>query len=312
MAVESRLCIVTDRNVVIETPVCVWEAGRELGEGGWWSEAEQALYWVDIKNPAILRLDPSTGERAIWPLSEMIGCCAPLAGGGMVAGMASGLYRLKLGPPGTEPSRSLVHCPKHHATSDRFNDGKAHPDGSFWAGSMDDDERATRGFYYRLAPSGDVTVVAGPYKVCNGPAFSPDGRFAYLADSAAQIVHRVDLAAQIAAPEPFLRFNEGDGHPDGCTTDAAGRLWIAFWDGARVACFDPVTGAQVAEIAIPTARPTSVSFGGPDLTTLYITTARAPADNSPHQDLGGSLYAAEVQGACGWPVPQYKPLEELS
>ncbi|MGJ0237291.1 SMP-30/gluconolactonase/LRE family protein [Novosphingobium fluoreni] len=311
LARKIEVWMATDRPLAAVAPVCVWKAGRELGEGSWWSAAEQGLYWIDIKNPAILRLIPSTGEQAIWSLSEMIGCCAPLAGGGLIAGMASGFYRLDLGLPGSEPSRSLVHCPQHHIGSDRFNDGKVHPDGSFWAGSMDDEECATRGFYYRLAPSGEVTIIAGPYKVCNGPAFSPDGRFAYLADSAAQIVHRLDLAAGIAAPEPFLRFTEGEGHPDGCTTDADGRLWIAFWDGARVACFDPETGAQVIEISMPTPRPTSVSFGGPDLTTLYITTARAPAD-SVHQDGGGSLYAAEIEGARGWPVPQYRPIKELS
>lgn len=287
-------------------PVCVWDAARELGEGGWWSVEEQALYWVDIKDPAILRLIPATGERAIWPVSEMIGCCAPVVGGGMIAGMASGLYLLELGQPGTEPVRSLVHRPEHHRPADRFNDGKAHPDGSFWAGSMDDDERLVRGFYYRLGSSGAASTIAGPYKVCNGPAFSPDGRYAYLSDSATQLIHRLDLTRDTNTPETILRFGEGEGYPDGCTTDAAGRLWVAFWDGARVGCYDPETRALLTEIAMPTPRPTSVSFGGPDLSTLYITTARAPAD-SLHPDPGGSLYAVEP-GAIGWAVPHYKPV----
>lgn len=297
------------RSIAVGPPVCIWAASRNLGEGAWWSSNEQALYWVDVKDPAILRLTPSTGDKTVWPVPEMIGCCAPMVDGYMIAGMASGLYRLKLGPPGVEPSLTLLHRPCAHGASDRFNDGKVHPDGSFWAGSMDNAESATRGFFYRLAASGSVTIVAGPYKVCNGPAFSLDGRFAYLSDSAAQIVHRIDLSAADPKPQPFLRFAAGEGYPDGCTTDTEGRLWIAFWDGARVACFDPTSGVQLTEIAMPTSRPTSVSFGGPDLATLYITTARAPAC-STYPDPGGSLYAVDIRGANGWPTVAYH-LKEL-
>lgn len=291
---------------VASGPRCVWDAGRVLGESVFWSVAERAVYWVDIKEPALLRLDPKNGDQAIWPLPEMIGCCAPIAGGGLIAGLASGLHRLDCGPPGQSPVMQMLARPDGHGPLDRFNDGKAHPDGSFWAGTMDDAEREVRGHYVRLAPDGALTRIAGPYRVCNGPAFSADGRFAYLSDSAAQIVHRIDLSVAEAGPEPFLRFGDGDGYPDGLTTDSAGRLWIAFWDGARVACHDPETGDCLLSIAMPVDRPTSCAFGDDDLTTLYVSSARNP-EGSVAPMAGGALFAVEIDGANGWPAPAYRP-----
>lgn len=287
----------------IVSPRRVGAVNRVLGEGGWWSVDEQKLYWVDIKDPAILRLDPETGTQDIWPMPEAIGCCAPVRGGGLVAGLASGFHRVTLGEPGTAPVIELLARPDGHAGRDRFNDGKCHPDGSFWAGTMDDDEQRVSGHYYRLGTDGTCTCIAGPYLVCNGPAFSPDGRYAYLSDSAPGIVHRLDLGDASPAPEPFLRFEDADGHPDGLTTDAAGNLWIAFWDGAQVACFSP-QGERLLTIPMPIARPTSCAFGGPDLATLYVTSARTP-DGSASPDPGGDLYAIATGGAQGWPAPAY-------
>ena len=285
---------------LLAPPRRVWAAGRTLGEGAWWSVEESALYWVDIKNPAILRLVISTGERTVWPMVETIGCCAPLATGGLMAAMASGIYRLQLGMPGEMPARELLYRPTAHGPRDRFNDGKVHPDGSFWSGTMDDAELEVRGYFHRLGPEGSAQVVAGPFVVCNGPAFSPDGAVVYLVDSAGRTVLRQQRGDQDV--QLFLRFGEDDGYPDGCTTDRDGRLWVAFWDGACVACFDPDSGARLLTIPMPVARPTSCAFGGPDLATLFVTCAINPA-GVDCVDPGGDLYAIELEGACGWRAP---------
>lgn len=297
----------TESQIISSVPRCVWRAGRRLGEGGWWSPEEQAFYWLDIKDPAILRLDPVSECTTIWPMPEMIGCFAPVKGGGLICAFASGVYHVELGLPGEIPDRKLLFRPDAYGAGDRFNDGKVHPDGSFWVGTMDDAEEAVRGYYYCLSTSGIAKKFAGPYKVCNGPAFSPDGRYVYLSDSAARIVHRIDLQAHDPVPKPFLRFGEDAGYPDGCTTDVEGRLWVAFWDGGRVACFDADSGLTLAEIPMPIARPTSVSFGGANLSTIYITTARADA-GSHFAHPGGDLYAVDVTGARGWPVTAYRPV----
>ena len=292
---------------IAATARCVWDAGRVLGESVFWCSDEQAVYWVDVKQPAILRFDPACGERSEWPVPEMIGCLAPIAGGGMIAGMASGIYRILLGEAGSLPTMQLMGRPAGHTNCDRFNDGKAHPDGSFWAGTMDDAERATRGQYVRMSPEGTLTHIASPYKVCNGPAFSPDGRIAWLSDSAAGIVHRLDLSVRGARPKPFLRFGAADGSPDGLTTDRDGRVWIAFWDGSRVACYDPDSGDCLLEIPMPVDRPTSCAFGGRDLSTLYVSSARN-SEGSISPQAGGALFEIRLTGAVGWPMPAYRSL----
>lgn len=285
---------------------CVWPAHRLLGEGAWWSATEQAVYWVDIKRPAILRYVPETTEKAIWNCPEPIGSCAPRSQGGLVLAMKSGIYTCSLGEPGTPVVRQFLVAPAELGPGDRFNDGKCHPDGTFWAGTMDDDEKATRGWFYRFDGGKLPQVVTGPYLVCNGPAFSADGRIAYFADSARRLIFRADVSVANFGIERFVDFGASDGFPDGMTTDIQGRLWVAMWDGGKVLCLS-TRGERLMEIKLPAIRPTSCAFGGKYLRTLYITSASIglPA-GAAENSCDGSLFAVEIEGAQGWPTAAFR------
>ena len=285
---------------------CVWPAGRLLGEGPWWSPKEQSVYWVDIKRPAILRFRPEDGRGDVWPMPEPIGCCAPRARGGLVAAMRSGFYAIELGAPGSVKSIAPLAIPDGHGAGDRFNDGKCHPDGSFWAGSMDDAEREPRGWFFRLMPTGTLERIAGPYMVCNGPAFSPDGTLAYFTDSARRMIYRRDLSKDNGTVEEFLRFGVADGAPDGMTTDTDGRLWIAMWDSAKVLCID-AAGERIASIALPVSRPTSCCFGGKNFDILFVASASIDLTKNERdaQPLAGGLFAVALHGANGWGTPAF-------
>lgn len=286
---------------------CVWPAQRLLGEGPWWSETEQSLYWVDIKRPAILRYRPSDSAKDEWRSPEPIGCFAPRDAGDFIGGFKSGIYTFSLSGEGLLIERRVIATPEKHLGDDRFNDGKCSEDGSFWAGTMDDAERNSRGYFYKLDEAGQLTTISGPHMVCNGPAFSPNGRFVYLTDSALRTIFRCDLSTPGSEPVAFIVFGEADGYPDGMTTDQDGRLWIASWDGAKVICFT-AEGERVMEIGLPVSRVTSCAFGGLKLDTLYITSASVGLneDELRRQPLAGGLFAVRLAGAIGSPAHPYR------
>ena len=180
--------------------------------------------------------------------------------------------------------------PEVDRPGNRFNDGKRAPDGSFWAGTMDDAEKDEHaGCWYRLDPEdGVVTQLDCGYHVTNGPAFSPDGKRVYLTDSARQIIYVADLlgnGTRMANKRVWKTFKPEDGYPDGMTFDDQGRLWVAFWDGHAVKGFAE-DGYIVADIPVPVARPTAPAF---DATrrVLYVTSA---ALGQSCDGLAGGLY----------------------
>jgi xylono-1,5-lactonase len=271
----------------------------QLGEGPVWVAREEALYWVDIEAPAVWRW--RNGEVSEWTPPYRISALAPRRSRGFVAATEHGFALVDPEHGVYEPTLN----PEAHIPGNRFNDGKLAPDGSFWAGTMDDAEQDATGALYRLA-HGKCTRIDRGYRIPNGPAFSPDGRAFYHSDSALRTVYRFQLAGDaVGAREIFLRFDEGDGYPDGMTTDSAGCLWIAFWDGHCVRRFSP-GGEPLERIDLPVRRPTSCTFGGSGLDRLFVTSARIglSTDQIAAQPLAGALFAVNL-GVCGVPQPLF-------
>ncbi|WP_310467916.1 SMP-30/gluconolactonase/LRE family protein [Sphingomonas sp.] len=280
---------------------CVADVAAVLGEGPVWVKREAALYWVDIKGRKIFRLD-AVGAVTAWDTPLRVGSIAPRAGGGFIAGTDHGFATFD-----AETGRlDLLFDPEPERPDNRFNDGKVDRAGRFWAGTMDDTERAASGALYRLDATDAATRVDDGYRVTNGPAFSPDGGQMYHNDSARQVTFAFDLApdGSVSNRREFARFGEGDGYPDGMTVDAEGCLWIAFWDGWCVRRFSPA-GELLATLKVPAQRPTSCAFGGPALDRLYISSARIGLDaaaliDQPH---AGGLFLADpgVRGLADLP-----------
>lgn len=272
------------------TPDCVADVRAVLGEGPVWVAAEQALYWLDVKGRAIFRMDDDGVERFETPMR--VGSIAPRRAGGFVAGTEHGLALVDR----AIESFDIFCDPEPERPGNRFNDGKVDRQGRFWAGTMDDAEREASGALYRIDADREWTRMDDGYRVTNGPAFSPDGRTLYHSDSALQTIYRFDLdeAGRIGPRSVFARFGEGDGHPDGMTTDAEGCVWIAFWDGWCVRRLSP-KGECIQEIAMPVQRPTSCAFGGPALDRLYVTSARIDLDEKSlaMQPYAGGLFVLE-------------------
>lgn len=266
---------------------CLVPGDAMLGEGPVWDVRENALYWVDIKGPTVFRWTAANGATDRWTPPYQIASLAPVASGGFIAGTRRGFA---WADPATNRYDVTVN-PEGDRPGNRFNDGKVDRHGRFWAGTMDDAERASSGALYRLDIDLTATRVDDGYRVTNGPAFDRAGLVMYHTDSARQTIFAFDLQSDgsVQNRRVFAQFASGQGYPDGMTVDTDDCLWVAFWDGGCVRRFAP-DGRQIDEIALPVPRVTSCTFGGEDLTTLFVTTARIGLDPQTHP-LAGSLFS---------------------
>ena len=283
------------------TPECVWDAGAELGEGALWSPRTQSLWWVDILGRRLHRLRAADRARRTWAFDEEISAVAERADGhGLVVTLRHSFADFDPETPGARPVPR--QRPPEEPPGNRFNDGKCDARGRFWGGSMDFACAAPTGALYRFDPDGRCTRHVDGYAVTNGPTWSADGRTLYVNDTVRGEVHAYDFdmaEGRLSNRRVWLKLPPGDGVPDGMITDADGNLWIAHWGGACVSCHDPVTARELRRIALPTRNITSCAFGGPDLRTLFITSASSglSAAERAAEPLAGALFAVDMDVA---------------
>jgi len=259
-----------------------------LGESPLWHPHEQALYWCDIPGRRLNRYDPAAQQHRDWTFDTDVACCAPHAGGGLVLALRDGLWRFD--PIGNTRTK-LADAP-YDTHVERFNDGKADTGGRLWVGTIYEPRDTPSAALYRWADA-KLDRVAADITVSNGLAWSPDSATMYWADTKAHTVYTCDFDATHGVPSNrrvFMRFATREpntpldrygGRPDGATVDAEGCYWIAMFEGARVLRLSP-RGELLRTIHLPVRCPTMPCFGGPDLRTLYITTAR---ENRPADEL---------------------------
>jgi sugar lactone lactonase YvrE len=291
-------------------PRCIWPLEAELGEGPLWDARTGRLRFVDIKGRRVLSCDRDGGTRRETGFDRQPGCLGLTADPErLLCAFDDGFHFIREG----EAARDFIADPEPNRPGNRFNDGKVGPDGAFWAGSMDDEESKHTGSFYRLAPGGGFRAVDSGYHITNGPAFAADGATIYLTDTPRKTIYAADLTPDggIANRRVHVTVGEDDGYPDGMTVDAEGGLWVAFWGGWGVARFD-ASGRRGEEIRLPVAQTTSVAFGGPELATLYITSARKglTPEALAGQPLAGGLFSVDA-GRRGRPEPLFTGGEEL-
>lgn len=271
-------------------PRLVWPVGALLGEGPVWCADEAALRFVDIKGGKLHRFDPATGAQETREVGGLPSFIVPCAEGGYIVGSGNELRRFDGEALGE--TVATVDMPAHNRTNDATVDGR----GRLWFGTMDDYEQAPSGCVWCL-DRGALHRVGGQAVVTNGPAISNDGRFLYHVDSGGRTIWRFRLGEtpKLECGEVFLRLGEDEGHPDGVVVDSEDCLWVALWDGWAVRRYGP-DGTRLAHVPMPCARPTKIAFGGPDLTTAFVTTASVGlGETALHaQPLAGGLFAFDA------------------
>jgi sugar lactone lactonase YvrE len=291
--------------VAMADVTCVLDARAELGECPVWSAEEQALYWVDIRAPALHRLDPDTGETRSWPMPSRIGSFGLRERGGAVVALEDGFSLLDLDTGELE----FVAGPER-VPGTRFNDGKVSPDGRFFAGTMDE-ERLSRPIaaLYRLDPDLRMHRVVDDLIVSNGLAWSPDGATMFHSDSKGPVVWAYDYdlsTGDVSGRRVVARPTEEVGRPDGAATDAEGYYWSAGISAGVLNRWSP-DGRLDRSIPLPCSNPTAPCFGGPDLRTLFVTSLRhdLPPDVLAAKPLSGGIFAVRVD-VPGVPVARFR------
>jgi len=283
---------------ILDAEVAV-PAQCELAEGPVWDADRGLLRWVDILPGRVHALDPVTGAHTWFEVGDPVGTVGLTRDGGLVLALVD---RFALSGHDGQDLRRLGDFSVDRSVV-RFNDGKPDPWGTFWAGTMArQEEGGPPCSLYRLSPDGSVIELLGDVSLSNGLDWSDDRRLFYYADSNSGGVDIFTTHQDTGALGDRRRFvTVSSGVPDGLTLDAAGRLWLAIWGSGELHCYTP-DGLLHTVVRLPVSQVTSAAFGGADLSTLYITTARenlTPADlrKQPH---AGDIFAC-TPGVTGRP-----------
>lgn len=281
----------------------LWEIPALLGEGPLWDEQENAVYWVDILNNTVHRYGLKDGAKTSWKFDFEVTSLSRRASGGFVGTVKEGFAEINFSTLSAKP----IELPEAGVAGNRFNDGKVDNSGRYWAGTMDIDQVGANGALYRMDADLSVRKVDDDYIICNGPTFNVDNSVIYHTDSMKNQVYAYDIAGDgsISNKRVFADIPEEDGVPDGMTTDSEDCVWVAHFGGARLTRFSPA-GEILEVVPIPALNITSCAFGGADLDTLYITSARFHMEDSALEQypLAGSFFGYKP-GVKGLATPVF-------
>lgn len=260
------------------------DAPMLLGECPLWNPDESALYWIDIAGKAVHTHTPASGEHRSWQVPSEPGCIARCAGGGLLVAMRSGISILDTETGALQP---VITAP-YDVSRVRFNDGRCDASGRLWLGTLYDPRDQQGGSLYCL-DHGNLYDFKRPVTVSNGVAFSVDNRVLYHTDTTAHRItaYEFDLASgELGNARIFKQFSadrtsEYGGRPDGAAVDSENAYWCAMYEGGRILRLAP-DGEILREIRLPVKCATMIAFGGEDLKTLFVTTAR---HNRPDAEL---------------------------
>ncbi|EGG16750.1 senescence marker protein-30 family protein [Cavenderia fasciculata] len=269
-------------------------ARAELGEGSIWDNQRKLLYWIDIDGRQFYVYNPSVGSNSNFKLNEIPGTVVPRLNaqpGEVVIALQSGIYSYNY----ITQEKYQLAKPETVSTN-RMNDGKCDPRGRFWVGSMSlKNGQPREASLYRIDSNKASQRVLSNVGISNGVTWSLDGRVMYYIDTSDMGVDRFDYDVNSGSAtnrRRVITFTGQFGFPDGMTIDSEGKLWIAHYDGSRVTRWDPNNGQLLLTVMVPVRKVTSVAFGGDDLSTLYITTARAGEEAKG----GGGLFQVKFNG----------------
>jgi sugar lactone lactonase YvrE len=277
-----------------------------LAESPVWDAATRSLLWVDIMAGDVHRFDPATGQDQSRTVGVPVGAVAARRSGGLVLAAALGFATL-------DEDSGAVDWLWTEGRGDRMNDGKCDPAGRFLGGTLTYARDPGACALYRLDPGGPdghrVATLLDDVTLSNGLGWSPAGNLLYYADTPLERVDVLDYdlaTGGVSGRRTFVDLHDVPGRPDGLTVDSEGAIWVAMARGGAVRRYTP-DGRLDRVIEFPVRLVTSVTFGGDDLSDLYVTSSREGLDQADlaEQPLAGSVFVIPGTGARGLPANTY-------
>ena len=288
----------------VETGLVV-DCRHLLGESIVWDADAGELVWVDIHDGEIWRYRVAEQTIRAHVLPDRVGALGLCDDGTYVVALASGFARFD---PSSEHVRHIADVEPELPTT-RLNDGRVDRQGRFVCGGMD--EAADQGplsAVYRLDPDDTVHRLIDGIHCANSTCFSLDGATMYFTDMPTGRILAYDYDVDSGhphSPRLFADCSDQPGLPDGSTVDAEGYVWNARWGGSRLVRHAP-DGRVDRVVPVPVTNPTCLAFGGDDLATLFVTSARFGLTRAQlaHEPTAGGLFAIRP-GVAGVPEPRF-------
>lgn len=290
------------------------------GEAPFWHAREERLYWIDVPLQRLWRWHQPSGRTEHWDLPEPVTGMAPCRSGGLLLVMANGVHHAAGWTDTPMPLASVPGDQAGHA----LRGGRCDPWGRFWllrhAAPTDTPSRGGTLYclHARATPHPPIVSVRRGMADVLGWTSSPDGRTFVWCNPQAQEIEQATLShpgrwpPELGMPITLARFDrarpgvpEALDRPSGGAMDQAGRYWAAIAGKGRVVCIDP-QGQTVFDLAVPALQPSGLCFGGPDMRTLFLTTARTlrTDEELARYPRCGGVFALAVD-TPGLPTPVY-------
>ncbi len=265
-----------------------------IGEAATWVADEGALYWIDVKAPALHCYRPADEATRSWPMTSDIGGFALTGDGGAVVALRQGVYRLYL----DSGALHLLAPPPFEPTLFRFNEGACDANGRFWIGVMFDPLKgspsAQPGKLHSFTLGEGLRDEPDAAELHNGMAWSEDVKTFFLSHSNTGEIISFDYDANggaLSNRRIFATVPRDLGIPDGAAIDTEGGYWSALHGGGKLRRFRP-DGSIDRDIDLPTMP----AFAGEDLATLYFTSAsdQMSAEAKLREPHAGGLFRLDV------------------
>ncbi len=272
---------------------CLWNVGAFLGEGPLWNPDDARLWFTDIKGHQLHCFDPENGVHESFATPGEPGFVVRSEHKHLIVGMDRGLYIFRDGRIADQIATVDM------APGNRLNDGIVDPQGHLWFGSMDNGETQNTGAFHCYDGQFVRNVTAaGTCPITNGPAVDGTGTLLFAVDTLGRQIwrYRITDGCVLTDRHVYLTLDVTDGTPDGVVCDADGCVWLAVWNGWGVRRYDP-DGKLMTTVSLPCAQVTKVAFGGKDLRTAFVTTARIGLDATAleAQPFAGGLFSFPVE-----------------